>query len=313
MNPTSQVIAPGFSASFTAAASGNPAPTVQWQISTDGGSTFSNISGATSTTLSLTGVPFSANGNQYRAVFTNIVNTANTTPATLTVSGALLSIKATHASPIFQAGPGILTLTVTNRGMASVATATVSDTINSSFTINGASAGCAVSSQTVTCTIAPGMTGSTAFNVYVTTSATASTGGILNVATLTDSADLDYFNAGGSSADTITVTARAPLADSKLSQVSISGSTDSPPCSNLSPHNTLTATVILNNIGGSTLTNPYATNITLTESGNPSSNTLMSDSASATSVAASGSVTYTFHILLASCNGFRLSFDVDSN
>jgi len=39
----------------------------------------------------------------------------------------------------------------------------------------------------------------------------------------------------------------------------------------------------------------------------------MSDSASATSVAANGTVTYTFHILLASCNSFVLSFDVDSN
>jgi hypothetical protein len=66
-------------------------------------------------------------------------------------------------------------------------------------------------------------------------------------------------------------------------------------------------------MSASTLTNPYATNITLTESGNPSANTLMSDSASATSVAAGGNVTYTFHILLASCNTFRLTFDVDSN
>ena len=305
-NPTSQSIAAGSNVSFTAAASGNPAPTVQWQISTNGGSTFSNITGATSTTLSLTSVPTTDNGYQYHAVFTNSLNTATTTPATLTVSGASLSIAATHASPIFQAGPGILTLTVTNSGTATVSTATVSDTLNSSFTINSASTGCAVSSQTVTCTIVPGLTGSTAFKVYVTTSATASTAGISNTATLADS--VDTITAGGSSTDTITVTARAPLADSKLTQLSLSGSTDSPPCSNVSPHNTLTASVPLQNIGGSTLTNPYATNITLT-----GGNTLMSDSASATSVAANGTVTYTFHILLASCNSFVLSFDVDSN
>jgi hypothetical protein len=309
-NPTNVALAAGKTATFTAAASGFPTPTVQWQVSTNGGSTFSNISGATSTTLTLTSVPLAANGNEYRAVFTNSVNSANTTAATLTVSGASLSIAATHASPTFQAGPGVLTLTVTNSGTATVAAATVSDIISASFTINSASTGCTVSSQTVTCTIAAGLTGSTAFNVYVTTSATASTAGISNTATLADSADAIT---AASNTDNIIVTTQAPQADAKLSQQSLSGSTDSPPCSTVSPHNTLTATVLLKNMSASTLTNPYATNITLTESGNPSANTLMSDSASATSVAAGGNVTYTFHILLASCNTFRLTFDVDSN
>jgi hypothetical protein len=35
----------GQTATFTVAASGNPAPTVQWQVSTNGGSTWSDISG----------------------------------------------------------------------------------------------------------------------------------------------------------------------------------------------------------------------------------------------------------------------------
>jgi hypothetical protein len=59
---------------------------VQWQVSTDGGATFANIAGATSTTLLLTAVPASANGNQYRAVFTNSVGSATRTAATLTVT-----------------------------------------------------------------------------------------------------------------------------------------------------------------------------------------------------------------------------------
>lgn len=80
--PTDQNVPAGSTATFTAAASGYPAPTVQWQVSTDGGSTFTNISNATSTTLSFTATAGDA-GNQYRAVFTNGSGTATTNPASL--------------------------------------------------------------------------------------------------------------------------------------------------------------------------------------------------------------------------------------
>jgi hypothetical protein len=87
--PSNQTVTAGQTASFTAAASGNPAPTVQWQISTDGGSTWNNVSGATSTTLSFT-AQSSDDGNQYRAVFTNTFDssdhTATSNAATLTVN-----------------------------------------------------------------------------------------------------------------------------------------------------------------------------------------------------------------------------------
>ena len=63
---------PGDSVSFTAAASGVPTPTVQWQRSTDGGASFTNIAGATSTTYTFTAAA-GDDGNQYRAVFTNVV------------------------------------------------------------------------------------------------------------------------------------------------------------------------------------------------------------------------------------------------
>ena len=49
-----QTVNVGATASFTAGASGFPAPTVQWQVSSDGGSSFTPIQGATSTTLSPT-------------------------------------------------------------------------------------------------------------------------------------------------------------------------------------------------------------------------------------------------------------------
>ena len=54
-DPASQTVANGAAYSFAAAASGYPAPAQQWQVSTDGGSTFTNISGATGATYSGTG------------------------------------------------------------------------------------------------------------------------------------------------------------------------------------------------------------------------------------------------------------------
>ncbi len=84
-NPLSQTVAAGSAATFIAAATGTPTPTVQWQLSTDGGTTYADITGATSTTLSFTAA-FAQNGNRYRAVFTNSVGTATTTAATLTVN-----------------------------------------------------------------------------------------------------------------------------------------------------------------------------------------------------------------------------------
>jgi hypothetical protein len=55
-------------------------------VSTNGGATFTNITGATSTTLTLSGVTVSMSGNSYRAVFTNSVGNAPTSAAALTVT-----------------------------------------------------------------------------------------------------------------------------------------------------------------------------------------------------------------------------------
>jgi len=83
-NPATQTVNAGNTATFTATSSGAPAPTVQWEMSTDGGTTFNPISGATSTTYSFT-VTADLNGNQYEAIFTNSTGSATTAPATLTV------------------------------------------------------------------------------------------------------------------------------------------------------------------------------------------------------------------------------------
>jgi subtilisin family serine protease len=84
-NPSNLTVTAGQQATFTAAASGTPTPTVIWQVSTNGGATYNNIGWATSTTLSFTTVS-SHNGYLFRAVFTNANGSATTTAATLTVN-----------------------------------------------------------------------------------------------------------------------------------------------------------------------------------------------------------------------------------
>ena len=84
--PNSQAVNVGQTATFTAAASGT-SPSVQWQVSTNGGGNWSTVPGATSGTLSIDALGTDS-GNQYRAVFTNSAGTATTNAATLTVTTA---------------------------------------------------------------------------------------------------------------------------------------------------------------------------------------------------------------------------------
>ncbi len=87
LQPMSESVAAGGSVSLIAAASGSPLPTVQWEISTNNGATFSPISGATAVVYNFTAIT-SDNGDEYEAVFTNSQGTATSTPATLTVTAA---------------------------------------------------------------------------------------------------------------------------------------------------------------------------------------------------------------------------------
>jgi Immunoglobulin domain/PKD domain len=86
--PVNVALMAGETATFTAAASGRPAPTTQWQVSTNGGETFINDttdSGNTTARLTIS-TSVAENGYKYRAVFRNTAGSAASTPATLTVS-----------------------------------------------------------------------------------------------------------------------------------------------------------------------------------------------------------------------------------
>jgi alpha-tubulin suppressor-like RCC1 family protein len=84
--PESATVTTGGSATFDAAATGSPAPTVQWELSLNGGSSWAPVSGATSGKLTISNAQLSLNGNEYRAVFHNGAGTTPSDAATLTVS-----------------------------------------------------------------------------------------------------------------------------------------------------------------------------------------------------------------------------------
>ncbi len=83
--PVATTVEAGQNAVFEAAASGFPAPTVQWEVSTDGGSTWNTVEGATSAQLTVTAATTSENGYEYRATFTNAAGAVQSQAATLTV------------------------------------------------------------------------------------------------------------------------------------------------------------------------------------------------------------------------------------
>ena len=87
VQPIDQVACSGNPVTFSAVGASWRPMTVKWQVSTDGGTIFDDVPGATATTFSLTAAS-GLNGNQYRAVFTSSVGTTNSNAVTLTVATA---------------------------------------------------------------------------------------------------------------------------------------------------------------------------------------------------------------------------------
>ncbi len=87
-NPVSKTVEAGQSATFEAAASGTPTPTVQWEVSTDGGSSWAPVPEATSTAYTIASTVASENGYEFRATFTNEAGSDTSKTATLTVRSA---------------------------------------------------------------------------------------------------------------------------------------------------------------------------------------------------------------------------------
>jgi hypothetical protein len=85
--PSNETIRAGQAAAFVVGVNGTPTPTLQWQVSTDSGVSWSNINGATGDVLQLpAGVPLAYNGRQFRAVASNASGNATSQAAVLTVT-----------------------------------------------------------------------------------------------------------------------------------------------------------------------------------------------------------------------------------
>jgi Metallo-peptidase family M12B Reprolysin-like/Secretion system C-terminal sorting domain len=90
--PTQSIICAGGTATFNVAVTGTV--TYQWEESTNGGGTWTGIinggiySGATAATLTLTGVPATANNNLYRCIVSGNCPSINSLSAALTVNTA---------------------------------------------------------------------------------------------------------------------------------------------------------------------------------------------------------------------------------
>jgi subtilisin-like proprotein convertase family protein len=84
--PANRTACQNGSVTFTAAATGT-ITTTQWQVSTNGGTTWTDIPGATTTTLTLTNVQPSQNGYRYRLALSNAgCGAVNSNAAILTVN-----------------------------------------------------------------------------------------------------------------------------------------------------------------------------------------------------------------------------------
>jgi hypothetical protein len=113
-NPANNLVCENSNASFTVTATGT-SPSYQWQLSTNSGASFSNItngaiySGATTSILTLAGVTASLNNNQYRCVISGTApcGAANSNAAILSVNNAPAAFTVTGGGAYCAGGTGI--------------------------------------------------------------------------------------------------------------------------------------------------------------------------------------------------------------
>ncbi len=110
-HPGSQTLLEGADAVFTAAASGYPAPAVQWQRFVGG--SWTDIAGATATTLSFTAT-IADDGARVRAVFTSTSGTATSDEAVLTVGQVPAFVE---VDPVAALAGGALAVDIESTGL----------------------------------------------------------------------------------------------------------------------------------------------------------------------------------------------------
>lgn len=160
--PVSQTVTVGANVNFTVAASGTAPLSYQWRL--DG----ANLSGATSATLSLTGVTAGQAGS-YSCLVTNVAGSATSSAATLTVNPAPVapSITTQPVSQTVTAGANV-SFTVAASGTAPLSYqwrfngATIGGATSATLNLNGVTAGQAGSYTCVVTNLAGSATSSAA-------------------------------------------------------------------------------------------------------------------------------------------------------
>ncbi|MFM7672862.1 MAG: GEVED domain-containing protein [Bacteroidota bacterium] len=140
VSPTTRAVCLGGSTTFTASATSGGPITYQWERSTDGGLTYAAITGATSTTLTVSGVTQNMTGYRYRVVATAAPCGAVTSnAATLTVNALPV---VTLSSPVVRLVPGRTTTLTASSTPAAAANGW-------SWTLNGGAIAGTTSTQVV--------------------------------------------------------------------------------------------------------------------------------------------------------------------
>jgi hypothetical protein len=115
--PASALVTAGQAASFTVAAAGTPAPTLQWQRRAPGGAAFADLPGETAATYTTPATSLADNGAQLRCLATSTSGTATSDVAVLSVSPAPVAPTIeVQPSDVSTAPGGTATFVVVARG-----------------------------------------------------------------------------------------------------------------------------------------------------------------------------------------------------
>lgn len=104
--PANKEICESSNTSFTVTGTSNETIIYQWQVSTDGGTSWNNLAGTNSNTLSLPAVSFSMNNYRYRVVLTTTTCATPVNSADATLAVKKLPVVGLTASPLTSLLPG---------------------------------------------------------------------------------------------------------------------------------------------------------------------------------------------------------------
>ena len=137
-SPTDQEVCSGSAVTFTVSGTSVPTINYQWQVSANGGTIWTDISGANGATYTISNVPMSATGNRYRCLLSNA-----TCPAQAASNAAVLTVRqqpsvSLAAAPLTGLLPGQQTVLTATPSAPTGGTYTYTWSLNgSALTVSG--------------------------------------------------------------------------------------------------------------------------------------------------------------------------------